>query len=162
MMVIGGIPSSLVNFRGPLLQAIRKGRHELIACAPAADEDVQRQLADWRVQYRDVPIQRAGMNQWRDMLTLGSLVRLYGKFSRTWCLPTPSSPLSGVDLRPTFCLPVHIFGYPCRVEELIAICNDYNIPVIEDAAESLGSYVAERHTGTFGQLWTLSSPTLSA
>jgi aminotransferase in exopolysaccharide biosynthesis len=54
------------------------------------------------------------------------------------------------------CLPMHTFGHPCRVEELVQICDQYGIPVVEDAAESLGSYVGERHTGTFGTLGTLS------
>jgi aminotransferase in exopolysaccharide biosynthesis len=54
------------------------------------------------------------------------------------------------------CLPMHTFGHPARVEELVEICAEYGIPVVEDAAESLGSRVGERHTGTFGQLGTLS------
>jgi len=54
------------------------------------------------------------------------------------------------------CVPMHTFGLPCRIEEIAALCDDYGIPVIEDAAESLGSYVGTRHTGTFGKLATLS------
>ena len=54
------------------------------------------------------------------------------------------------------CIPMHTFGLPCRVEEIAAICNDWGIPLIEDAAESLGSYVGHRHTGTFGAMGTLS------
>jgi aminotransferase in exopolysaccharide biosynthesis len=54
------------------------------------------------------------------------------------------------------CVPMHTFGLPCRIEEVVAICDEYGIPVVEDAAESLGSYVGERHTGTFGKLATLS------
>jgi aminotransferase in exopolysaccharide biosynthesis len=54
------------------------------------------------------------------------------------------------------CVPMHTFGLPCRIEEVVAICDEYGIPVIEDAAESLGSYVGDRHTGTFGKLATLS------
>jgi dTDP-4-amino-4,6-dideoxygalactose transaminase len=38
----------------------------------------------------------------------------------------------------------------------VAICNEYNIPVVEDAAESLGSYYKEQHTGTFGKIGVLS------
>ena len=37
------------------------------------------------------------------------------------------------------CLPMHTFGFPLRIEEVIAVSNGYNIPVVEDAAESLGS-----------------------
>ncbi|MCG5531218.1 LegC family aminotransferase [Halorhodospira halochloris] len=54
------------------------------------------------------------------------------------------------------CLPMHTFGHPCRMEELVAVCDEYGIPVVEDAAESLGSWSGERHTGTFGRLGTLS------
>lgn len=54
------------------------------------------------------------------------------------------------------CVPMHTFGLPCRIEEIVSLCDDYGIPVVEDAAESLGSYVGKRHTGTFGKLATLS------
>ena len=54
------------------------------------------------------------------------------------------------------CIPMHTFGLPCRVEEIASICNGWDIPLIEDAAESLGSYVGSRHTGTFGAMGTLS------
>ena len=54
------------------------------------------------------------------------------------------------------CVPMHTFGHPCRIEQIIAICDEYGIPVVEDAAESLGSYVGGRHTGTFGKVATLS------
>ncbi|QTQ33526.1 LegC family aminotransferase [Aromatoleum bremense] len=54
------------------------------------------------------------------------------------------------------CVPMHTFGLPCRIEEIVAICDEYGIPVVEDTAESLGSYVGERHTGTFGRLATFS------
>jgi aminotransferase in exopolysaccharide biosynthesis len=54
------------------------------------------------------------------------------------------------------CVPMHTFGHPCRIEEIAAVCADYGIPLVEDAAESLGSYVGSRHTGTFGKLGTLS------
>ncbi len=54
------------------------------------------------------------------------------------------------------CIPMHTFGHPCRIDEVIAICNEYNIPVIEDAAESLGSFYNNQHTGTFGKIGILS------
>lgn len=54
------------------------------------------------------------------------------------------------------CVPMHTFGIPCRIEEIASICADWNITLIEDAAESLGSYVGNQHTGTFGQMATLS------
>lgn len=54
------------------------------------------------------------------------------------------------------CVPMHTFGHPCRIEEIVALCDAHGIPVVEDAAESLGSYVGARHTGTFGRAATLS------
>lgn len=54
------------------------------------------------------------------------------------------------------CVPMHTFGLPCRIEEIAAICAEWGIALVEDAAESLGSYVAGRHTGTFGVCGTLS------
>ena len=54
------------------------------------------------------------------------------------------------------CVPMHTFGLPCRIEEIASICAYWNITLIEDAAESLGSYVGDRHTGTFGEMATLS------
>ena len=53
-------------------------------------------------------------------------------------------------------IPMHTFGHPCRIDEIVEIANKYNIPVIEDAAESLGSFYKGKHTGTFGKLATLS------
>lgn len=54
------------------------------------------------------------------------------------------------------CVPMHTFGIPLRIEEVVTICDEYGITVVEDAAESLGSWVGARHTGTFGRLATLS------
>jgi perosamine synthetase len=54
------------------------------------------------------------------------------------------------------CVPMHTFGHACRIEEIVHICDQYGIAVVEDAAESLGSYVGTRHTGNFGKVATLS------
>jgi perosamine synthetase len=54
------------------------------------------------------------------------------------------------------CVPMHTFGHPCRIDEIVEICNQYKIPVVEDAAESLGSFYRNKHTGTFGQIGVLS------
>ena len=47
-------------------------------------------------------------------------------------------------------IPIHVGGCPCHIRELAEIARDRNIPLIEDAAESLGSKVGERKVGTFG------------
>jgi perosamine synthetase len=54
------------------------------------------------------------------------------------------------------CVPMHSFGFPCEIERITAICQEWNIPLVEDAAESLGSYYKGKHTGTFGILGTFS------
>jgi len=47
-------------------------------------------------------------------------------------------------------MPVHIFGNPCLMDDLCAVAKKYNLTVIEDSAESLGSTRDDKHTGTFG------------
>ncbi len=54
------------------------------------------------------------------------------------------------------CVPMHTFGFPCRIKEITDICADWNIVLIEDAAESLGSYVGKKHTGTFSSIASFS------
>jgi perosamine synthetase len=56
----------------------------------------------------------------------------------------------------TAIVPMHTFGFPCRIKEIIEIANKYNIPVVEDSAESLGSFYLGKHTGTFGLAGILS------
>jgi perosamine synthetase len=53
-------------------------------------------------------------------------------------------------------VPMHTFGHPVDVNGLLAIARDFNIILVEDAAESLGSFYQGKHTGTFGLLGTLS------
>jgi len=48
------------------------------------------------------------------------------------------------------CVPVHTFGHPAKIDAILEICNEWNISLIEDAAESLGSRYLDKHTGTFG------------
>jgi dTDP-4-amino-4,6-dideoxygalactose transaminase len=54
------------------------------------------------------------------------------------------------------CVPMHTFGHPCRIDEIVEICQRYHVPVVEDAAESLGSFYKKQHTGTFGRIGILS------
>lgn len=54
------------------------------------------------------------------------------------------------------CVPMHTFGHPCRIDEIIEICSKYNIAAVEDAAESLGSFYKGKHTGTFAPIGILS------
>lgn len=54
------------------------------------------------------------------------------------------------------CVPMHTFGHACRIDEIADICETHNIALVEDAAESLGSYYKGKHTGTFGKISAIS------
>lgn len=54
------------------------------------------------------------------------------------------------------CVPMHTFGHPVRLDEIADICRKWNIELVEDAAESIGSYYKGRHTGTFGRVGAIS------
>ena len=51
---------------------------------------------------------------------------------------------------------MHTFGHPIRIEELVAICEEWSIELVEDAAESIGSKYKGKHTGLFGKVGILS------
>lgn len=68
--------------------------------------------------------------------------------------PTPIHKATGKII--SACVPMHTFGHPCEIDCIVDICSRYHIPVVEDSAESLGSYYKGRHTGTFGKLGILS------
>ena len=53
-------------------------------------------------------------------------------------------------------LVVHLYGLSADLDEIMAICQKHNVPLIEDAAESLGTYYKGKHTGTFGELGVFS------
>lgn len=54
------------------------------------------------------------------------------------------------------CVPMHTLGHPVKLDEILQVCRRYNIFVIEDAAESLGSFYKGEHTGTIAPIGTLS------
>lgn len=54
------------------------------------------------------------------------------------------------------CLPMHTFGHPVELDELVAVCERWHLSLVEDAAESLGSFYKGSHTGIFGLVGTLS------
>ncbi|MDD2476894.1 MAG: LegC family aminotransferase, partial [Dysgonamonadaceae bacterium] len=54
------------------------------------------------------------------------------------------------------CVPMHTFGHPVHLDKLVEVCNSYHIDIVEDAAESLGSFYKDKHTGTFGKVGILS------
>ncbi len=80
---------------------------------------------------------------------------------RNWLNHSTERTSSGVRNRKTGCrvrvlLPMHTFGHPCDLDALAAIAHDFQLTLVEDAAESLGSYLNGRHTGTVGTLAALS------
>lgn len=54
------------------------------------------------------------------------------------------------------CIPMHTFGHPVRIDELADICKEWHLELVEDAAESLGSFYKGQHTGTFGKVGAIS------
>lgn len=54
------------------------------------------------------------------------------------------------------CLPMHTFGFPVNLDELLSVCKEWNIPLVEDAAESIGSEYKGMPTGSFGKVGAFS------
>ena len=54
------------------------------------------------------------------------------------------------------CVPMHTFGHPVRIEEIVDLCKEWHIELVEDAAESIGSTYKSKHTGTFGKIGAIS------
>tara|TARA_B100001173_G_scaffold311060_1_gene327243 strand:+ start:304 stop:1440 length:1137 start_codon:yes stop_codon:yes gene_type:complete len=48
------------------------------------------------------------------------------------------------------CVPMHTFGMMCRIEEILDLCNEWTIPIVEDAAEAFGSQSNNKYAGSFG------------
>lgn len=53
-------------------------------------------------------------------------------------------------------IPMHTFGFPMDLDGITEVCQEWNLPMVEDAAESLGSYYKNRHTGSFGDVGVFS------
>jgi len=54
------------------------------------------------------------------------------------------------------CVPMHTFGHPAKIDKIVEVCSQFDISVVEDAAESLGSTYKGKQTGTFGLMGTYS------
>jgi len=50
------------------------------------------------------------------------------------------------------CMPMHTFGFPVKIDQLITVCKKWSIPIVEDAAESIGSSYKGQSTGSFGEI----------
>jgi aminotransferase in exopolysaccharide biosynthesis len=89
--------------------------------------------------------------------TMGLSPEALKKYLSENCILLPSGPKHKSSGRKiAACVPMHTFGIPCRVVEIQKICEEWNIPLVEDAAESIGSLYHGRHTGSFGLFGTFS------
>lgn len=79
IIVIGSFARSLINFRGHLLKKMAENGHEVLACAPDASSDVQKKLKALGVAYRNIPINRTGLNPVKDIHTTFRLISLFWK-----------------------------------------------------------------------------------
>lgn len=92
-----------------------------------------------------------------DRETLGLSPVSLLNFLQTHCARNISGTLNKTTgNRIAACVPMHTFGFPCHIEKIVEICNQWQIPVVEDSAESLGSTINNKHTGTFGLLGAFS------
>jgi len=79
VLVLGGFADSLINFRGELLREFRRCGCEVIACAPNASAEVRQALGRMGVEYRHVPLSRAGLDPRQDIASVRQLRRLFGE-----------------------------------------------------------------------------------
>lgn len=75
--MLASLAKSLVNFRGGLLIALKELGHDVLACAPEHESTILPALEQLGVAYRRVPIDRTGLNPWRDLLSFVALLRLF-------------------------------------------------------------------------------------
>ena len=81
VVVLTNLAGSLINFRGPLLQAMVDRGHEVVACGPGHDLALVERLSALGVSYRNVPLGRTGMNPNQDLKTLTALRQLFLELS---------------------------------------------------------------------------------
>ena len=94
-----------------------------------------------------------------DMETMGMSPSVLSEFIEGHTIPDPKTGKRINKLSKRLIsavVPMHTFGHPCRIDEIAEICNHFNIPLVEDAAESMGSFYKGKHTGTFGTIGVLS------
>jgi len=92
-----------------------------------------------------------------DPATLGLSARRFQAFLSENAFMKEGKPYNKkTNKRIAACVPMHSFGFPCEIDHIAQICKEWNILLIEDAAESLGSYYKGQHTGSFGQLGVFS------
>jgi dTDP-4-amino-4,6-dideoxygalactose transaminase len=104
-------------------------------------------LQNWleeNVEMREIPNKDNHPNEASNLSPFGGIEEDFWAYNKT------------TNRRISAVVPMHTFGHPCRIDEIAEICQQYNIELVEDAAESLGSYFKKQHTGTFGKIGVLS------
>ncbi len=92
-----------------------------------------------------------------DKTTLGLSVKALQAFLEEYCVVQNGqckNKKSGKIIKA--CVPMHTFGHPCEIDTIASLCKAWHITLIEDSAESLGSFYKKRHTGTFGKMGVFS------
>ncbi len=88
-----------------------------------------------------------------DKDTMGMSPKSLKKFLEENCFIINNQCINNITKRVIkACVPMHTFGHACRVDEIKTLCDKWHITLVEDAAESLGTYYNNQHTGTFGEL----------
>ena len=90
-----------------------------------------------------------------DLDTMGLSPKYLKKFLKTNCKIINKQCINKITNKVIkACVPMHTFGHPCKIDKIAKICKKWNIILVEDSAESLGSYykykMKNKHTGTFG------------
>ncbi|KYG76259.1 aminotransferase in exopolysaccharide biosynthesis [Roseivirga ehrenbergii] len=92
-----------------------------------------------------------------DRDTMGMSPESLKYFLKNCCDKTDKGIFNRVSgCRVAACLPMHTFGFMCRIDEIVDICEEWGIPVIEDAAESFGSTYKGKAAGSFGKMGCIS------
>jgi perosamine synthetase len=73
----------------------------------------------------------------------------------TWNM-NPADVLLKITKKTKAVIAVHLYGLPCDMDDLLEICREHNLYLIEDAAEAFGTYYKGQHVGTFGDIATFS------
>lgn len=90
-------------------------------------------------------------------VSLGLCPKALSNFLNEYAILTESGPIHILTKqRIKAVVPMHTFGHPVQLDELLLVCNQWRITLVEDAAESLGSFYKNKHTGTFGEYGALS------
>ena len=80
ILIIGALPRSLINFRGPLMQAMIASGHSVAACANGHDHITEQKLEKMGITYFPVHLARAEMNPINDIITIFDIIRIISQF----------------------------------------------------------------------------------